>query len=57
MKPSHIVFFVLNWLSNLEFWRQKKMTKLPELGWGGGLGDLGNARKKSFFLIDVFPNV
>ena len=24
---------------------------------GGGLGDSGNARKKTFFFIDVFPNV
>ena len=23
---------------------------------GGGLGDSGNARKKTFFFIDVFPN-
>ena len=28
---------------------------MPELGSGGGLGSLGNARKKTFFFIDVFP--
>ena len=29
---------------------------MPELGsGGGGLGDSGNARKKTFFPIDVFP--
>ena len=30
---------------------------LPDLGerGGGGLGDSGNARKKIFFSIDVFP--
>ena len=35
---------------------RKKRTKLPEMdkGWGG-LGDSGNARKKAFFFIDVFP--
>ena len=39
---------------NFEF--RKKRTKLPELGsGGGGLGDSGNARKKTFFSIDVFP--
>ena len=34
----------------------EKRTKLPELGSGGGVGDSGNARKKTFFFIDVFPN-
>ena len=34
---------------NLEFWRPKKRTKLPKLGSGGGLGNSGNARKKTFF--------
>ena len=29
---------------------------MPELGSGGGdLGESGNARKKTFFSIDVFP--
>ena len=46
----YIVFLVLNWLSNLEFWLPKKRTELPELeSGGGGLGDSGNARKKTFF--------
>ena len=34
----------------LNFDFRKKRTKLPELGsWGGGLGNSGNARKKTFF--------
>ena len=38
------------------YWRKKKGTKLPKLGsWGGGLRDSGNARKKTFFPVDVFP--
>ena len=29
---------------------------MPELrSWGGGLGDSGNARKKTFFFVDPFP--
>ena len=53
----YIVFLVLNWLSNLEFWLPKKRTKLPKLGSGGGrVGDSGNARKKTFFFfIEAFP--
>ena len=34
------------------FWRPKKRYKLPEIG-GGGNSD--NARKKTFFLQEVFP--
>ena len=35
------------------FWRPKMRTKLAELGsGGGGLGDSGNARKKTFFSVD-----
>ena len=37
------------------FCRPKNRTKLPQLGSGGGLGYSGNARKKTFFSIDVFP--
>ena len=40
---------------NFDF--RKKRTKLPKLGsGGGGLGNSGNARKKTFFSIDLFPN-
>ena len=40
---------------NLEFWRPKKGPSCPNRGQGGRLGDLGNARKKTLFFIDVFP--
>ena len=33
----------------LNFDVRKKRTKLPKLGSGGGLGNSGNARKKTFF--------
>ena len=37
---------------------KKKRTKLPELGWwGGGLGNSGNGRKKTFFFFEIFPMV
>ena len=47
----YIVFLVLNWLSNLEFWPPKKRgPSCPNWGHGGGgLGNSGNARKKTFF--------
>ena len=35
----------------IPFWRPKKLYKLPELGGGGGRGNLGNARKKSNFFL------
>ena len=39
---------------NFDF--RKKGTKLPELGsWGGGLGNSGNARKKTFFFNWPLP--
>ena len=39
---------------NFDF--RKKRTKLPELGsWGGGLGNSGNARKKTFFFCWPLP--
>ena len=44
----HIVFLVLNWLSNLEFWRPKKDDQVAQIG-VRGLGNSGNARKKMFF--------
>ena len=45
----YIVFLVLNWLSKLEFWLRKKGPSCPNWGQGGGLGDSGNARKKTSF--------
>ena len=36
------------------FWCKKNRTKLPKL-LVGGRGNLGNARKKTFFLREVFP--
>ena len=62
--PSHqmtaLVFPIINWTSycplvlyyalNVVFDVQKKWYKLPELG-GGGRCNLGNARKKSIFLM------
>ena len=42
--------FLQTFFQILTFDVQKKRTKLPELGSGvGGLGDSGNARKKTFF--------
>ena len=35
---------------------RKKGPSCPNWGEGGGLGDSGNARKKTFFSVDVFPN-
>ena len=39
---------------NVVFDIQKKLSNLPELG-RVGRGNLGNARKKSIFLWEVFP--
>ena len=44
----HWYFFLCRMRQTL-FNGRKKGTKLPELGLGGGLGDSGNARKKTFF--------
>ena len=54
---SVLVLLVLNWLSNLEFWRPNKKDQVARIGvrGGGWLVDSGNTRKKTFFLIDVFP--
>ena len=37
----------------IEFWRPKKKDQVARIGvrWGGGLGDSGNARKKTFFFL------
>ena len=45
----YAVYYIVYIILNFDF--RKKRTKLPELGsWGGGgLGDSGNARKKTFF--------
>ena len=54
----YIVFLVLNWLSNLEFWLPKKKgPSCPNWGHGGwgGLGNSGNARKKMFFFRWPLP--
>ena len=52
----YIIFLVLNWLSNLEFWLLKKEDQVARIGVrGGGLGDSGNGRRKTFFPVDVFP--
>ena len=54
----YIVVLVLNWLSILEFWLPKKEDQVARIGvmGGGGLGNSGNARKKTFFSMDLFPN-
>ena len=54
----YIVFLVLNWLSNLEFWSPKKEDQVARIRvMGGGLGDSGNARKKTFFFNWGLPLV
>ena len=58
----HIVYIVF-FSSKLTFksWiltSEKRGPSCPNWGHGrGGLGDSGNARKKTFFSIDVFPNL
>ena len=43
-------------LHSIEFWRPKKEDQVARIGvMGGGLGNSGNARKKTFFLIEAFP--
>ena len=39
----------------IHFLRTKKMYKLPKRRGGGGRGNLGNTREKTFFLQEVFP--
>ena len=42
--------FFLSYAQNVDLTSGKKMTKLPKLGGGGGgLANLGNARKKTCF--------
>ena len=67
--PSHqitaLVFPIINWTIccplvlyyalNVVFDVQKKLYNLPELGGGGGRGNLGNARKKLIFLMGGVP--
>ena len=36
---------------------RKKGPSCPNWGQGGGLGDSGNFRKKTFFFIEAFPKV
>ena len=43
-------------LHSIEFWRPKKEDQVARIGvMGGGLGDSGNARKKTYFAVDPFP--
>ena len=45
-----IIKKIWSYAQNVVFDVRKKRTQLPELGgWGGGLGDSGNARRKKFF--------
>ena len=53
----HIVFLVLNWLSNLEFWLPKKKDQVAQIGVRGGLGNSGNARKKTFFFFQLISSL
>ena len=51
-----IVTWFCNTRKNVAFDVQKKLYNLPELGEGGrGGGNLGNARKKSIFLMGGDP--
>ena len=54
-----IVVIIVTWFcntrKNVVFDVQKKLYNLPELGGGGGRGNLGNARKKSIFLMWGLP--
>ena len=46
-----------SYAQNVIFDVQKRGPSCPNWGQGeGGLGDSGNARKKTFFSIEVFPN-
>ena len=54
----YIVFLVLYWLSNLEFRLPKKEDQVARIGvMGGGLGNSGNAWKKTVFFIEAFPYI
>ena len=57
MKPSlSSLKKIWSYAQNVVFDVQKRGPSCPNWGQGGGLGDSGNARKKTFFFIDVFPN-
>ena len=43
------------WLSNLEFWRPKKRTNLPELGSGGEFRWFGQCPKENVFFHWCLP--
>ena len=56
----HIVFLVLNWLSNLELRLPKKEDQVARIGvrGGGGFRWFGQCPKENvFFSIEAFPNV
>ena len=46
----YIVFLVLNWLSNLEFWRPKKVVQVVKLGEGGEVIWTESKRTAVFFV-------
>ena len=50
----YIVFSVLNWLSNLKFWRLKKSCTSCA-NWGEV--NVGNGWKKTFFTRELFPDL
>ena len=51
-----IKFFFWSYAQNVVFDVKKRGPSCPNWGQGGGyLGDSGNARKKTFFSVDVFP--
>ena len=57
---THIIaIIIVTWFCNMHknvvFDVQKKLYNLPELGGGGGRGNLGNARKKSIFVMGGVP--
>ena len=59
--PIIVVLLIVTWFcntrKNVVFYIQKKLYNLPELGGGGGRGNLGNARKKLSFLWEVFNKI
>ena len=46
-----IIGIFLSYAQNVVFDVRKKRYKLPEMGGGGGRGNSGNARKKTFFFL------
>ena len=51
----YIVSLVLNWLSNLEFRRRKKVVQVVQIGGRGGGGNLDKIQKNSRFFRETFP--